>query len=243
MCTVSYLPLDGDQFILTSNRDEGVTRKSALMPQVYEVKDKKLIFPKDGEAGGTWIGLAETGRLICLMNGAFILHERKLPYRMSRGQVVLDGLTANDLSDFLEQYKLENIEPFTIVVVDWASDLQRWELRWDGVERHIKALPHEPQVWSSATLYNTEMHDKRVQWFGKWLDEHPTFDVNTIRNFHKTAGEGDPITNLRTERGFLRTVSVTTVEKTNHQAQLTYEDLRTEKSGQSAFQFLKTAVS
>jgi len=237
------LPLDGDRFILTSNRDEGVMRKPALMPQVYEIEGKKLIFPKDGEAGGTWIGLAETGRLICLMNGAFVLHERKLPYRMSRGQVVLDGLTAEDLSNFLEHYNLENIEPFTIVVVDWAVDLQRWELRWDGIERHIKILPHKPQIWSSSTLYDAEMHSKRIEWFDQWLDKHTVFEVNTIRNFHKTAGEGDPITNLRTERGFLRTVSITTVEKTEHQAQLTYEDLRTERSGRAAFQFVKTAVS
>lgn len=228
MCTVTYLPLSEGRFILTSNRDEGVMRKPALLPKVYEVAGKQVMFPKDGEAGGTWIGATPYGRVVCLMNGAFVCHERELPYRMSRGQVVLDALTADNLEDFLQNYFLEKIEPFTIVAFDWENESQRWELRWDGKQRHIKRLPHEPQIWSSATLYNDEMHGKRKEWFAKWISENVDYQVNTIQNFHKTAGEGNPITDLRTERGFLRTVSVTTIEKSHSTVKMTYEDLRTE---------------
>lgn len=227
MCTVSYLPLNGDNFILTSNRDEGVKRKPALAPKTYTVAGKNLIFPKDGEAGGTWIGMEKNGRVICLMNGAFVLHKRELPYRMSRGQVVLDALTANDFEDFLHNYLLDNIEPFTIVAFDWQAGLRRWELRWDGQERHVKSLAHEPQIWSSATLYDDVMHQKRQAWFDNWLAQNADYQKDSIRNFHKTAGDGNPITDLRTERGFLRTVSVTTIEKLDTSMEMTYEDLRT----------------
>jgi len=41
MCTVTYLPLADNRFILTSNRDEGVMRKPALMPEVYEIAGKQ----------------------------------------------------------------------------------------------------------------------------------------------------------------------------------------------------------
>jgi len=228
MCTVTYLPLADDNFILTSNRDEGIMRKPALPPATYKIAGKEIIFPKDGEAGGTWIGVEKTGRVICLMNGAFVQHERELPYRMSRGQVVLDALTADDFENFLNNYLLEKIEPFTIVAFDWREGLRRWELRWDGQQRHIKSLSHTPQIWSSATLYNDDMHTKRKEWFKDWLSQNTDYQVNKIRQFHKTAGEGDPITDLRTERGFLRTVSVTTIEKLHSQIEMTYEDLREE---------------
>jgi len=235
MCTVTYLPLGGDNFILTSNRDEGVTRKPALMPKAYDVTGKKVIFPKDGEAGGTWIGMSENGRVVCLMNGAFVRHERELPYRMSRGQVVLDALTTDDFEGFLHNYLLEKIEPFTIVAFDWQGDFQRWELRWDGRARHIKLLENKPQIWSSSTLYDAKMHAKREKWFAELLTENADYQVDKIRNFHKTAGEGDFITNLRTERGFLRTVSVTTIEKLHSNVEINYEDLCTETIGTVEF--------
>ncbi len=238
MCTVTYLPLKDKNFILTSNRDEGVKRKPALMPAEYEVNGKKIIFPKDGEAGGTWIGISETNRLICLMNGAFVRHERHLPYRMSRGQVVLDGLSADSTERFLQDYLLDNIEPFTIVLIDWEFDLQAWELRWDGTQRHIKRLANEPQIWSSATLYDSTMHAKRMDWFSEWLDQQEGYKMSNIRHFHANAGEGDPITNLRTERGYLRTVSITSVEKTTDQVNLLYEDLRTFAKGSASFSTL-----
>ncbi len=235
MCTVTYLPLAEDRFILTSNRDEGVMRKPALMPQVYEVAGKQVMFPKDGEAGGTWIGATPYGRVVCLMNGAFVRHERELPYRMSRGQVVLDALTADNLEDFLQNYFLEKIEPFTIVAFDWEGEFQRWELRWDGKQRHLKLLANEAQIWSSSTLYDDEMHDKRKKWFAEWLSKNTDYQVDTIRNFHKTAGDGNPITDLRTERGFLRTVSVTTIKKSDSTLKMTYEDLRTETTDTAEF--------
>jgi len=239
MCTVTYLPLNGDNFILTSNRDEGVMRKPALSPAVYTVGDKEVVFPKDGEAGGTWIGMEKNGRIVCLMNGAFVRHERELPYRISRGQVVLDALTADDFEDFLNNYLLEKIEPFTIVAFDWREGLRRWELRWDGQQRHIKPLAHTPQIWSSATLYDDDMHAKRKVWFENWLSQNADYQVNKICYFHKTAGEGNPITDLRTERGFLRTVSVTTIEKLSTQAIMTYEDLRTEHVSSLNMEYLQ----
>ena len=154
---------------------------------------------------------------------------------MSRGQVVLDALTADNLEGFLKNYFLEKIEPFTIVAFDWEGESQRWELRWDGKQRHIKSLAHEPQIWSSSTLYDDEIHGKRKEWFAEWLLQNIDYQVNTIQNFHKTAGEGNPVTDLRTERGFLRTVSVTTIEKSYSTVKMFYEDLRTKTTDTAEF--------
>ena len=46
MCTVSFIPLSNEDFILTSNRDESPNRKT-LTPQKYEINNVQLLFPKD----------------------------------------------------------------------------------------------------------------------------------------------------------------------------------------------------
>ena len=77
MCTVTYLPLKGNDFILTSSRDVPFSREKALHPQEFIEEGIKLWYPKDGKAGGSWIGLSSKNRLICLLNGAFEYHTSK----------------------------------------------------------------------------------------------------------------------------------------------------------------------
>ena len=55
MCTVTFLPLSNNDFILTSNRDEQRQRET-LHPKIYEEDGIEMLFPKDKVAGGTWIG-------------------------------------------------------------------------------------------------------------------------------------------------------------------------------------------
>ena len=68
MCTVTYLPLENNQFILTSNRDESPMRRT-IPPTKYDTQGVALVYPKDELAGGTWIGIREKNRLVCLLNG------------------------------------------------------------------------------------------------------------------------------------------------------------------------------
>ncbi len=225
MCTVSFLPKGKEDFILTSNRDEGINRKSAENPSFHPWKSDTLLFPKDGEAGGTWIGIAEKKRMACLLNGAFSWHKHQPPYRHSRGLVVKDSLVDPSIHHFLYHYPLNEIEPFTLLLVDWSSDFQFWELVWDGQTKHIRLLPRKPLIWSSSTLYTDEMKALRVEWFSQWIQENPSFEKEKITHFHLNAGVGDPITNLITERGFLRTVSNTCVVKRSDVLTIDYQDL------------------
>jgi hypothetical protein len=50
-------------------RDEKITRERALPPTRIYIEGKKIIFPKDPKAGGTWIAHNET-KIIVLLNGA-----------------------------------------------------------------------------------------------------------------------------------------------------------------------------
>lgn len=92
MCTVTFLPL-GHRVLLTSNRDEKVIRKKAIVPSIARYDETQILFPKDAQAGGTWIGVSEKGTAMVLLNGGFIKHEPAAAYRKSRGLIFLDILS------------------------------------------------------------------------------------------------------------------------------------------------------
>ena len=223
MCTVTYLPLGKNQFILTSNRDESPVRKTTF-PTKYKEDGIALIYPKDELAGGTWIGLSERDRLVCLLNGGFELHQRKGPYKMSRGVIVKKILASENAVSFIENFSFDQIEPFTLILVDWNSHLATYELVWDGVTTHFKELPQEPKIWSSSTLYTQEMKRLRQDWFADWLIENEQFDQQEIMYFHSSTEKGTPETSLKMKRNFVETVSVTSVKKEGDLC-LVYNDL------------------
>ncbi len=226
MCTVSYLPLGKQQFILTSNRDEASVR-AAIAPHILAGKQSQLLFPKDPLAGGTWICASNDNRMLCLLNGAFVYHNRQTPYRKSRGLVVLDFFNEyTNAQAFLNHYPLNNIEPFTLVIYDNDN---LYELKWDGEQKHIRPLDaNKAYIWSSATLYTAEIKNKREQWFTNWLQAYPNkqYTAQDIVHFHRTGGEGDPQNDLVMNRcDIVQTVSITNIVKTPTQFNMTYYDL------------------
>ncbi len=224
MCTVTYLPLENEGFILTSNRDESPMRKT-IPPQKYIENDVALVYPKDELAGGTWIGTSEKNRLVCLLNGGFENHQRNTYYRMSRGVVVKNILSVEDPVQYIEDFDFDNIEPFTVVLVDWGKELTTYELVWDGTQKHFQKLPQEPKIWSSSTLYTSEMKAERKEWFRDWLKDHKDYDQESILTFHQSTDKGTEGTTLKMKRPFVETVSVTSVKK-SAQLSIDYIDIK-----------------
>lgn len=223
MCTVTYLPLGNSNFILTSNRDEDPKRET-LHPATYKEDGVSLSYPKDKIAGGTWIGVSNKNRLICLLNGGFVKHKRAASYKMSRGVVVKNILKIDNPVSYIKEFDFSNIEPFTIVFVDWSETLTAYELVWDGDTKHFQELKQEPKIWSSSTLYDEQMKQDRKEWFAEWLEKNPNYDVETIANFHLSTDKGTDETTLKMKRSYVETVSVTTVAK-EESLVFTYRDL------------------
>src|SRR3954471_24208831 len=166
MCTVTYIPLGGKK-ILTSNRDEKTFRKRALPPQIYLHEDVRLIYPKDGDAGGTWIALNENGNVAVLLNGGFEKHISKPPYKKSRGLVFLEVIKNNSPLKYFKDVTLFNIEPFTVVIIKKNKLI---ECRWTGDNKFCKELnAQKPYIWSSTTLYDRNTRNRRERWFWQWL--------------------------------------------------------------------------
>jgi len=224
MCTVTYLPIGKSDFILTSNRDEQPSRKT-IEPKEYFEDGVKLTYPKDELAGGTWIGLSDKNRLVCLLNGGFEVHKREAIYKMCRGIIVKAILKSDDFESYIQGFDFNGIEPFTIVLVDWNTDLNTYELVWDGIQKHFSKLKQEPKIWSSSTLYTENEKQLRRNWFSDWLANHQEFVQKDILQFHHNSEIGTPENSVKMKRWDVETVSVTSVKKDASNVIMNYHSL------------------
>jgi len=223
MCTVTFLPLPDNNFILTSNRDEQRLRET-FSPKKYEENGVEMLFPKDKTAGGTWIGTSSMNRLICILNGAFIKHDKKDTYKKSRGIIGKEILQITNFIEYIENLNLEEIEPFTMVIVDWNNtQLNLYELIWDKNQKHFTKLKNEPKIWSSSTLYTNEIKELRKVWFQHWIASNE-FTSSTILNFHHSE-IGDKEQSVLMKRSYVETVSITSVKKEKDFVEMLYDDV------------------
>jgi hypothetical protein len=235
MCTVTYLPQQSGYF-LTSNRDEKHTRKKAILPKVYNSNNQNFIFPRDADAGGTWILLKENNDTLCLLNGAFENFEYKENYSVSRGKIVLDIADTENMLATFNKIDLKTTAPFTLIMIQEQSLV---ECRWDGEKKYIKLLESDQAyIWSSATLYDKNMQEKRVQWFKNWLFQKSIFTQADVISFHKNTGEDDIENDLVMNRdNQLFTVSVTSISVKENYAHMYYNDIINNDSTTARFEY------
>lgn len=233
MCTVTLIPTN-KKFILTSNRDEAIGRETLPIDR-YQLNGTRMIFPKDQVAGGTWIAVTERQQMLCLLNGGFKDHTKLNHYRHSRGVVVTDILSQKNLWKSMQDYNCDNLEPFTLVGVDWSKELSFYELVWDGTEKHLRVLDSTiPHIWSSSTLYTEPMKQMRKDWFADYKLNNEV-GKNSILDFHKTGGIGNEFYDLLIKRGNLQTRSITQVCIENESPIMMYEDLVVNRVFETSF--------
>lgn len=229
MCTVTFLPVNSRDFILTSNRDEGINRPIALPVQSYNIANATIYFPKDPQGNGSWIAHAENGYTLCLLNGGFKPHIRKSSYRKSRGLVLLDFYNYNDPEKFARDYDFEGIEPFTLIMVYSGADTKNtilYELKWDEIKPVLIAHDaSQPAIWSSTMLYTPETIEQRREWFVTWLQKNKVYTPVAILFFHHFGGEGSLYNDVLMNRGNVKTVSITCINNSGPITEILYEDL------------------
>lgn len=240
MCTVSFIPLAGSVYI-THNRDERAARLKALPPGVYNINDHQLLFPRDGEAGGSWVAINQNGNAAVLLNGGFINHINQGPYRKSRGIVFLELVASTSILHSWQGINLNGIEAFNLIVWD-ANRLFRCV--WDGNNKHQTQMNETiPHTWSSATLYDFDIQEKRKSWFEKWLQAHPNPAAEDIIAYHLNAGDGDTNNDLKMNRaGQLLTVSLTAITIASDKGTLKYIDLLDNSHFEHTLPFIKAPV-
>jgi len=223
MCTVTFIPTSTGIY-LTSNRDERPDRAPARFPSRSGPKADQLLYPKDGEAGGSWIAVKSRGQgnAAVLLNGAFVNHRRAAHYRQSRGLVFLEIAGAADPLFCFRSAILKDIQPFTLILFTGGH---LFECRWDGLNRHVLQICHErPHIWSSTTLYDEEASGARRRRFEEWIGDTSPINGESILNFHRSVGI--PLADLPEK---IITVSITSIQMAPSRTSMRYIDMQTDQ--------------
>ena len=239
MCTVSFVRVK-NTVIITSNRDEHIQRENAAAPGFHQLPNKKIIFPKDVRAGGTWFAAADNGVVAVLLNGAFQKHVSTPPYRKSRGLILLEIIEAAESLSFFKTINLNNIEPFTVVLYQPGF---LHELRWDGKDKHEKTLDITGNyIWSSATLYSDEVIEQRKNHFDRFIHSADGITAQTVHDFH-ASNNGDA------ENGFvinrqtgMKTFSITQAVVQSDVVNFSHDDLLQQKCYTETMQINHAAI-
>jgi hypothetical protein len=159
MCSVTFLPRD-DGFVLAMNRDELLSRASALPPEVSRRDGLAMLYPRE-RSGGTWVGINSAGMAFSLLNW-HSQPDRAGEDMVSRGEVVRAVLSARSpqaAARIVRQLPCERMNPFRLVGISLAErSLCEWR---SGAER----LEHIPLPWT------------RQHWFSSGFDEATADDV------------------------------------------------------------------
>jgi len=233
MCTVSFVSANG-KTIISSNRDEKVLRPTAVEPRNYVINNRNVIFPKDPYAGGTWFVVDENGTVLVLLNGANEKHQVQLPYRKSRGLIVLEMISSSSPKDFWQEIDLRNIEPFTLVLF---QNNELFQLRWNGTEKeNIQLNADKNHVWSSATLYPTAIRENRSNWFYSFLESNSEISETEMLHFHRYTEEENQENGLVIDRnGELKTLSITQSVIDKNKVSILHYDLIANKDFETSF--------
>nr|WP_315223605.1 NRDE family protein [uncultured Flavobacterium sp.] len=233
MCTVSFINT-GQEIIITSNRDEKVLRPSAIPPRNYVKNGKNIIFPKDKKAGGTWFAVDAEGTILVLLNGALEKHEVQLPYRKSRGLIVLDMISHESPKEFWKEIDLQNIEPFTLVLY---QNKELHELIWNGISKQTTLLEvTKNHIWSSATLYPEAIRKERKNWFYDFLETKSEISALEMLDFHRYTEENNSENGLVINRNNqMKTLSITQTTIRKNKGVIGYHDLQSHEEFYTSF--------
>ncbi len=161
MCTLTVVK-HKHQVVFTFNRDEDKLRET-IAPLSYHIATTNVqyISPKDTVAGGTWIAMANNRNVAFILNGGKEKHKRKLPYKYSRGRIILNLLGSHRPVEYLTETSFKGVEPFTLVT--YLDEVLR-ELVWDGETTALTVVPLDTmKMWSSSTLYAPEVKAARLE--------------------------------------------------------------------------------
>ena len=223
MCTLSWL-IEADRYRVFFNRDELRTRRPAVPPAVRRRGRVRFVAPLDGDFGGSWIAVSESGLTLCLLNGFPATAPPPSPARYtSRGQLplsLIDLPSASRVREQLETTELGCYRPFLLAVFEPEDRLLA---RWSG-----RALSFDPQGLArppliSSSFYTEEVRESRSAVFreiGRGADTSDAVERHLA--FHRShRPERGPFSPCM-HRPDAETVSFTEVEVDPGRVQMTY---------------------
>lgn len=149
MCTLSFLPTK-DGYYAAMNRDERLTRGTALFPSTFGTRNLLAAYPFE-ESGGTWIACNQHGLTLALLNWNLPASGR-LDKQRSRGTLIptlIGELNPDQITRALGQPAVDGLLPFRLIGI-FQGHQQIFEWRWDGISLVVVSFPWKPRHWFSS---------------------------------------------------------------------------------------------
>lgn len=154
MCTLSWCHAPGRRgYRLFFNRDEQKSREPADPPSPIERDGVRILTPRDGRAGGTWLLANAHGLSVALLNHYDADTPATRPENpTSRGQLVLKFGACRDVDTVRtlvpERQRAGRYPAFMLFALDADGATSLW--RWDGSELLEIAVPEQRFLTTSS---------------------------------------------------------------------------------------------
>ncbi len=205
MCTVVILRRPGHAWpvILGANRDEMLNRP--WLPPARHWEDRPdIVAGKDDLAGGTWMGVNDTGVVACILNRQGTLGPQA--GKRSRGELVLEALDHPDAAgaaEALAEISPRAYRPFNLVIAD---NRDAWWVSLADDRVRVKAIPNGVSMFTA--LERNDPADPRISTYLPRFEAAavPDPDANDWKGWQDllgTAGaEGERAMSFRLASGF-----------------------------------------
>jgi len=221
VCTLTWIALDGG-YELNFNRDEKLTRATALPPRRFESGGRVWLAPTDPDGGGAWIGVNDRGLTVALLNGYRRADQDEREWR-SRGLLTQDLLQLDSLAEFeprLRAQRLDDVRSFTVVMV--GADAKAQAATWDGAELSFEAREFGWPPYCSSSLDPTGATRARRALFDAMTRERGGVDRGLLAEFHAShAPERGPLSPCM-HRADARTQSFTRILVGRERVEISY---------------------
>lgn len=217
MCTLTAR-FRADGFELTMNRDELLERGEAGLQQLGEGAAATL-FPRDSQAGGTWVGVNAQGVVLCLLNRYDGHYRADCP---SRGELIPAGLTQgteHSVLQWLNELDPSPYNPFSLVLIS-SRGVRR--LLWDGENAQRDEPASNPWFFMTSSGERFEQVEAtRRQQFDRWHDEGQPL-LGPFPAAHLHCDPDDPGSSILVERSYAHSKSVVNIDVRRQQVKLHY---------------------
>ena len=213
MCTVTLLR-QTDGLLLTMNRDERLGRAPEEAPAVHGLGGPiRWVGPRDGEAGGTWIGANAAGVVAGILNGyaegdPITLGDPDAP---SRGRILVElmGKRPREAWEWLHRdFTPDGYPSFTMVV---ATAAEARVLSWrPGRTLERGEIGPGWSMLTSSAWRTDEVTAWRQQEFDSWLESGARLG-GELPAFNLLEAEGREMWSPMMTRPFSATRSLTLV--------------------------------
>jgi hypothetical protein len=181
MCTVTWI-YESPGYHLFCNRDEKHTRRLASKPQLLTRGGMRFLAPVDGDFGGTWIAVNESGLSLALLNRG-----PGSPAQISRGLLVINLIAAPTLPEVTARFAtsgLSDFAPFTLLGL--APGLAAALFVWNGRERDVVADAERNMPLVSSSVDPEGCVSRRRATLERIRAKSPALRPGALLAFHRS---------------------------------------------------------